>query len=165
MYKTSRLILASALVLPLIAHAQFEKQTPTGFRGMKWGASRADLGSLVEPYTPSEPGCYRKVTENLSFGGAKLEYIEYCYSADWLYKVKLFASPDTGNKENFIKAASDEYGLLGAEGEGDQSWASPEVIMILSNRPASTTSKESQQFVIINKPLADAKRKLDREKE
>ncbi|MFZ6645909.1 hypothetical protein ACO0LO_09340 [Undibacterium sp. TJN25] len=132
---------------------------------MKWGASRAELGAIAEPNTPSEPDCYRKANEDLSLGAAKLASIEYCYNADWLYKVKLLAAPDAENKANFIKAISDEYGLLGAEDQGNQSWASPEIIMILSNRPAGAAVVEAQQFVIMSKPLADAKRKLERDKE
>lgn len=84
---------------------------PNGFNGIKWGTDIATRNSM-EHYkaTPKSAEVYLKKNENLAFGGAKLERIEYHCIENKLEKVIIIVK-GSENWDAFKKAVFDTYGL------------------------------------------------------
>ena len=84
---------------------------PNGFNGIKWGTDIATLNSM-EHYKGTSKGTevFLKKNENLAFGEAKLERIEYHFVENKLEQVIIIVN-GFKNWDAFKKAVFDTYGL------------------------------------------------------
>ena len=84
---------------------------PNGFNGIKWGTDIATLNSMKHyKGTPKGTEVFLKKNENLVFGRAKLERIEYYFVENKLEKVLIIVK-GSENWDAFKKAVFDTYGL------------------------------------------------------
>jgi hypothetical protein len=106
---------------------------PADFRGVRWQAPLSDLGDMEEQYREedgSQITCRRK-DEDLTFGGAKLDSIEYIFVNGRLSMVAVVAK-ERANEDALLREAMDLFGQETTRAGEDYLWRFTDVSVMFS---------------------------------
>lgn len=94
---------------------------PKDFRGIRWGQSVDSLSGMQLQYGDDATGIYTKKDDELTYGDANLEKIEYVFINGNLFRVSLIAK-GYDNGKNMLDEARREFGTETAKTDGQAVW-------------------------------------------
>ncbi|MDR1966316.1 MAG: hypothetical protein LBQ36_06365 [Synergistaceae bacterium] len=122
---------------------------PADFRGIKWQQSLESVSGEMETLYSEDDGdevsCARK-GEDMSFGEAKLDSVEYIFIGGKLSKVAVVAKGEE-NEDALLDAALDLFGKETVHSNGDYMWRFTNVSVMFSREPQLEQSVLFYQYI------------------
>jgi hypothetical protein len=108
---------------------------PLDFRGVKWGQSAKTLSGLKELYRADDENLvsYSRKGEDMNFGAAKINLVEYVFVNDRLSRVAVTAKG--ANEDVLLREAAAIYGRETAKIGEDYIWRFTNVSIMFSREP------------------------------